>query len=138
MRFLVIAIPTILVTIFSAFVGDKRVSSVTLSNSKPVDTVAITGATLIDGSGRAPIKDTVVIIKGDSIIAVGKRGRINIPADARVIDAHGLVIAPGQLVRPDGLADRERRDDGSDPSRPGGSDVIRPRLWGGRGTLSTI
>ncbi len=95
LRFLVIAISTILVTIFSAFVGDKRVSSVTLSNSKPVDTVAITGATLIDGSGRAPIKDTVVIIKGDSIVAVGKRGRINIPADARVIDAHGLVVAPG-------------------------------------------
>ena len=95
LRFLVIAISTILVTIFSAFVGDKRVSSVTLSNSKPVDTVAITGATLIDGSGRAPIKDTVVIIKGDSIVAVGKRGRINIPAGARVIDARGLVIAPG-------------------------------------------
>ena len=95
LRFLVIAISTILVTIFSAFVGDKRVSSVTLSNSKPVDTVAITGATLIDGSGRAPIKDTVVIIKGDSIVAVGKRGRINIPAGARVIDAHGLVVAPG-------------------------------------------
>ncbi len=95
LRFLVIAISTILVTIFSAFVGDKRVSSVTLSNSKPVDTVAITNATLIDGSGRAPIKDTVVIIKGDSIVAVGKRGRINIPADARVIDAHGLVVAPG-------------------------------------------
>ena len=95
LRFAVMASATALVAIFSAFASDERPPSAPISGSKGVETVAIVGATLIDGSGRAPIKDTVVIIKGDSIIAVGKRGRINIPAGARVIDAHGLVIAPG-------------------------------------------
>jgi N-acyl-D-amino-acid deacylase len=57
--------------------------------------IAITGATLIDGSGRPPIKDSVVIIQRDLIAAVGPKARIKIPAGARVIDARGLVLAPG-------------------------------------------
>src|SRR6266496_2375090 len=95
MRFVVIAIATALVVIFSAFASDEPQSSLTTSGANPADSVAITGATLIDGSGRAPIKDTVVIIKGDSIAAAGKRAQIKIPAGARVIDAHGLAVAPG-------------------------------------------
>jgi N-acyl-D-amino-acid deacylase len=58
-------------------------------------TIVIIGATLIDGSGRAPLRDSAVIIRGDSIVAVGRRGRVKIPRDARVIDARGLVVAPG-------------------------------------------
>ena len=57
--------------------------------------IAILGATLIDGSGRAPIPNSVVIIEGDQIVAVGRRGRVKIPAEARVIDARGMVVAPG-------------------------------------------
>ena len=54
-------------------------------------TIVILGATLIDGSGRAAIRDSAVVIKGDLIVAVGRRGQVQIPADARVIDARGLV-----------------------------------------------
>ena len=78
--------------------GSTRVerASVATGNSNPAEIVAIVGATLIDGSGRAPIKDAVVIIKGDSIVAVGsERGRIRIPKDATVINARGLILAPG-------------------------------------------
>ena len=57
--------------------------------------VAITGATLIDGSGRPPVKNSVVIIRGDSIEAIGKLGRIKIPASAQIVDARRLVLAPG-------------------------------------------
>lgn len=59
------------------------------------ETIAIVGATLIDGSGRAPVLDSVVVLKGDSILAAGKRNQVQVPADARVIDAAGLVVAPG-------------------------------------------
>jgi N-acyl-D-amino-acid deacylase len=59
------------------------------------EVIAITGGTLIDGSGRAPVSDAVILIKGDSILAVGRRGQIKIPQDARVIDAKGLAVAPG-------------------------------------------
>ena len=58
-------------------------------------TIVILGATLIDGSGRAPIRNSAVVIKGDSIVAVGRRGQVKVPSDARVIDARGLVLAPG-------------------------------------------
>ena len=52
-----------------------------------ITTVVILGATLIDGSGRAPIRNSAVVIKGDSIVAVGRRGQVKVPSDARVIDA---------------------------------------------------
>lgn len=57
--------------------------------------IVILGATLIDGSGHAPIKDSVVIIEGDRIVAVGRRGQVKVPREARVIDAQGMVVAPG-------------------------------------------
>ncbi|HVQ37764.1 MAG TPA: amidohydrolase family protein, partial [Pyrinomonadaceae bacterium] len=68
-------------------------SSVRLSPKPKL--VAILGATLIDGSGRSPVKDSIVIIRGDSIEAVGKRGQIKVPAAAEIIDARTLVLAPG-------------------------------------------
>src|SRR6185295_9085528 len=58
-------------------------------------TIVILGATLIDGSGRAAIKDSVVVIRGDSVVAVGRRNQVKVPKDARVIDARGMVVAPG-------------------------------------------
>ncbi len=56
---------------------------------------AIVGGTLIDGSGSAPLKKSVVIIRGDSIVAVGPSGKIQIPHGAQVLDATGMVVAPG-------------------------------------------
>ena len=84
-----------LVAIVSLSAWDGRRSSARRSSLEAVDTIAISGATLIDGSGHVPVRDAVVIVKGDSIVAVGRRGRIKIPEDARVMDARGLVVAPG-------------------------------------------
>jgi N-acyl-D-amino-acid deacylase len=58
-------------------------------------TIAIVGATLIDGSGRAAVTDSVVLLKDDTIVAAGKRGQVQVPSGARVFDAAGLVVAPG-------------------------------------------
>lgn len=57
--------------------------------------VAIVGGTLIDGSGVAPVKDSVVLIKGDRIEAVGTNRGVKIPKGARVIAARRLIVAPG-------------------------------------------
>lgn len=59
------------------------------------DSIAIVGATLIDGSGRTPLTDSVVVLNGDTIIAAGKRSQVRIPPGARMIEARGLVVAPG-------------------------------------------
>ena len=57
--------------------------------------IVLIGATLIDGSGRAPLRNSIVVIEGDRIVAVGSRNRVRVPEDAHVIDASGLVVAPG-------------------------------------------
>ena len=42
----------------------------------------LTGATLIDGTGRAPIADAVVVIEGDRIAAAGPRQATTWPTGA--------------------------------------------------------
>jgi len=64
-------------------------------SSPDSEVVAISGATLLDGSGQPPVKNSLILIKGDSIMEVGKVGRLKIPFGARLIDARGLVLAPG-------------------------------------------
>ncbi len=56
---------------------------------------AIVGATLIDGTGRAPIKDIVIIIDGTRISHMGSRGKVKIEKGTTVIDASGKFIIPG-------------------------------------------
>ncbi len=72
--------------------GPSQLASVESPTTK---LIAITGATLIDGSGRAPVKDSIVIVRGNAIRTVGIMGRLRIPAAAQIIDARGLVLAPG-------------------------------------------
>ena len=59
--------------------------------------VAIVGGTLIDGTGRAPLEDSAVVMLNGRIQAVGKRGELAIPQDAEVIDAKGKSILPGLI-----------------------------------------
>lgn len=56
---------------------------------------AITGATLIDGNGGAPVPDAVVIVTGDRLTAVGPKASVPVPAGATTIDAAGKFIVPG-------------------------------------------
>ena len=56
---------------------------------------AITGATLIDGTGGAPVPDAVVVITGDRITAAGPRASVTVPAGATVIDGTGQFVVPG-------------------------------------------
>lgn len=58
---------------------------------------AIIGATIIDGRSQFPIPNGVVIIEGDKIKAVGRRGDVRVPQGARVIDASGQYLVPGLI-----------------------------------------
>lgn len=60
-------------------------------------TVAIVGATLIDGRGGPAVPDSVVIVRGDRIVAVGKRTSVTIPPGAEVVEANGLTLLPGLI-----------------------------------------
>jgi Imidazolonepropionase and related amidohydrolases len=57
--------------------------------------LAIVGATLIDGTGSAPIPDAAVVIRKGRIIGAGPRSKIKIPRHASIVEAHGKTILPG-------------------------------------------
>ena len=57
--------------------------------------VVIEGGTLIDGNGGAPVQDSVVIIQGNKITAVSRKGQATYPANAWIIKADGKYVLPG-------------------------------------------
>jgi imidazolonepropionase-like amidohydrolase len=65
------------------------------SQTQSSDVKALVGGTLIDGYGSTPIRNSVVIIEGERIKAVGQVGTITIPAGAEVISTDGMSVLPG-------------------------------------------
>ena len=60
--------------------------------------LVLTGGTLIDGRGGAPIANAVVVTQGDRILAAGPAASTPVPANvARTIDATGLYVMPGLI-----------------------------------------
>jgi imidazolonepropionase-like amidohydrolase len=59
--------------------------------------IALTGARLLDGTGREPVDDSVVVIDGDSIMQVGESRRVTVPSDAHRVDIQGKVVMPGMI-----------------------------------------
>ena len=64
----------------------------------------LTGATLIDGTGAAPMPDAAVVVDGERITAAGPRLAVTWPADAEVVDVRGRTIIPGLIDAHDHLA----------------------------------
>ena len=56
---------------------------------------ALVGGTLIDGFGSKPIRNSVIIIEGERIKAVGHVGSLAIPAGAEIISTEGMTVLPG-------------------------------------------
>ncbi len=65
---------------------------------------AITGATLIDGSGAAPVENAVVLIQNERVLDVGDARSVTPPIDAEHIDATGFTLMPGLIDTHDHLA----------------------------------
>ena len=62
------------------------------SQARPV---ALVGGTLIDGFGSTPIRNSVVIVQGERIAAVGQVGTLAVPQGADVISTEGMSVLPG-------------------------------------------
>jgi imidazolonepropionase-like amidohydrolase len=59
--------------------------------------LAIRAGQLIDGTGNAPFKDGLVIVKESAITAVGPAGSVPIPQGAEIVDAHDKTVMPGLI-----------------------------------------
>ncbi|WP_129791949.1 amidohydrolase family protein [Sphingosinicella sp. CPCC 101087] len=73
--------------------------AITTRADVPTGTVALVGARVVsmaDESGGI-IDDGVVLIEGNRIRAVGRRGEVDIPAGAQQVDVAGKTIIPGLI-----------------------------------------
>jgi len=57
--------------------------------------IAFVGATLVDGTGAAPVPDAVVVVQDGRISAVGSRSTTPVPAGAERVDVSGRYLIPG-------------------------------------------
>jgi hypothetical protein len=59
--------------------------------------LAVIGGTLIDGTGRAPIENSAIIIENGRFTTVGHKDEVSVPPNAQIVDASGRTILPGFL-----------------------------------------
>jgi imidazolonepropionase-like amidohydrolase len=65
------------------------------SASAPASKLALVGGTLVDGTLREPIQDSVVLVEDQRIVAIGTVATLPVPADAQVISTEGMTVLPG-------------------------------------------
>jgi len=70
-----------------------------VSKKAEKEIIVIKGGNLIDGTGAKPLKNSVVVIEGARITAVGKEGDVDIPKRAKKteIDASKKTVMPGLI-----------------------------------------
>ena len=71
--------------------------SLLMSQAAFAEVVVLQGATLIDGTGRPPLKNAVLVIDAGRISAVGPADKVKAPPGARALDLKGRTIIPGLI-----------------------------------------
>lgn len=61
----------------------------------PRVTLALVGGALIDGNGGPPLPNSVILVDGQTIVAVGQVGSLAVPAGTRVLSTEGQYVLPG-------------------------------------------
>ena len=57
----------------------------------------LVGGTLIDGTGADPVKDSVIVMRDEYIVAAGKRDEIDIPQGSEIYNVTGMTVLPGLI-----------------------------------------
>src|SRR6266550_4315491 len=57
--------------------------------------LVVRGGKLIDGTGRPPIENSVIVIHSGRFQAIGRSGEIAVPAGAEIVDVKGKTVLPG-------------------------------------------
>lgn len=95
----------------------RGAAALALATTAAAQTVALTGGTIIDGTGRPAIANGVVVIVKDRLQCVGTAQQCPVPAGATRVDVAGRFLTPGLVDahvhfsqtgwvdgRPDGLS----------------------------------
>src|SRR6266581_4540687 len=83
--------------ILTALLAPAVVRSQTPATSQAPQTTAIRAGRLFDPKSGTNLMNQVVIIKGDRVADVGPADRVQIPADAKVIDLSRATVLPGLI-----------------------------------------
>ena len=88
-----------------------------LCSQPAAQTIALVGATVLDGTGGPPLENAVILIDGDRLTCVGTAAACSVPRGVEPIDLSGRFITPGLVDahvhfsqtgwldgRPDGLS----------------------------------
>ena len=67
------------------------------ANAQATPVRVFTGATLIDGTERAPVPNATIIVRDGRIVAAGPASVVSIPADAERVRLDGKVVIPGLI-----------------------------------------
>lgn len=65
------------------------------ANAQAEGRQALVGGTLIDGYGGPPVRDSVILVEADRIVAVGNQDNIPVPEGYEVISTEGMTVLPG-------------------------------------------
>jgi Imidazolonepropionase and related amidohydrolases len=95
----------------------SALTAMLLAGGSAAQTVALTGGTIIDGTGRPPISNGVVVVRGDRLQCVGTAAQCPVPTGATRVEVAGRFLTPGLVDahvhfsqtgwvdgRPDGLS----------------------------------
>jgi hypothetical protein len=63
----------------------------------PRGSFVLRGAKAITMRGNEVIEDSDIVVTDNRIVAIGKRGSVQVPAGARIIDARGKTVMPGLI-----------------------------------------
>jgi len=63
----------------------------------PAAVTVFEGALVITGDGSAPIENAAIVVTGDRITAVGRRGEVAAPAGAARVDVTGKTVMPALI-----------------------------------------
>jgi len=80
---------------FGAFVRLFALTLLVATSVSHAATVALVGGRLIDGFGGPPLANSVILVEGDRIKAIGQVGNLSVPPDAEVISTEGMDVLPG-------------------------------------------
>ncbi len=72
--------------------GASERYAVVAQTPKPI---ALVGGTLIDGTGAAPVRNSVVLVRGDRIERIGTTSSLPVPGEYEQISTEGMTVLPG-------------------------------------------
>ena len=74
--------------------AERRIE-VTMARDLPAGSVVLRGGRALTMRGREIVEDADVVVTGNRIVAVGKRGEVVVPDGAHVVDVTGKTVTPG-------------------------------------------